>query len=462
MSQSIVSQSRISMDYDPGRNGDGSRTQAQDEEKHEDKQALPQDVYGDEQNAEIKYKVLSWWQAGFLMVAETVSIGILSLPSVVAALGLVPAVILLAAIGLMSTYTGYTMGQFRWRYPHVQSMADAGEVLAGSFGREFLGMGQLLLIVFIMASHLLTFTVAMNTITDHGTCTVVFGVVGLVISYVLCLPRTSAKVSYLSVGSFLSVLSAVLIVMIAVGIQKPWKGELDAVVDTNLYHAFLGVCNIVFSFSGHVAFFSFISELKDPREFPKSLFLLQGTDTILYIVSAVVIYVYAGPDVTSPALGSASTVVGKVAYGVALPTIIIGGVVNGHVASKYVYVRVFRGTDRIHKKDIIAVGSWVGITLGLWVVAWVIASAIPVFNNLLSLIASLFASWFTYGFNGMFWLYLNKSRLFASPMKSFLTVVNFGMIAVAATICGLGLYVSGRALHEDSSSASFSCASNAS
>jgi hypothetical protein len=65
MSQSIVSQSRISMDYDPGRNGDGSRTQAQDEEKHEDKQALPQDVYGDEQNAEIKYKVLSWWYVSF-------------------------------------------------------------------------------------------------------------------------------------------------------------------------------------------------------------------------------------------------------------------------------------------------------------------------------------------------------------------------------------------------------------
>ncbi|KAL5049180.1 hypothetical protein BDW71DRAFT_176299 [Aspergillus fruticulosus] len=461
MSQSIISQP-ISMDYEPGRDGDASKAQVQDEEKHDNKQALPQDVYGDEQDAEIKYKVLSWWQAGFLMVAETVSIGILSLPSVVAALGLVPAVILLVAIGLMSTYTGYTMGQFRWRYPHVQSMADAGEVLAGSFGREFLGMGQLLLIVFIMASHLLTFTVAMNTITDHGTCTVVFGVVGLVISYVLCLPRTSAKVSYLSVGSFLSVLSAVLIVMIAVGVQKPWKGELDAVVDTNLYHAFLGVCNIVFSFSGHVAFFSFISELKDPREFPKSLCLLQGTDTILYIVSAVVIYCYAGPNVTSPALGSASTVVGKVAYGVALPTIIIGGVVNGHVASKYVYVRVFRGTDRIHKKDIVAVGSWVGITFGLWVVAWVIASAIPVFNNLLSLIASLFASWFTYGFNGMFWLYLNKSRLFATPMKGFLTVVNIGMVVVAATICGLGLYVSGRALHEDSSSASFSCANNAS
>ncbi|KAL5335057.1 transmembrane amino acid transporter protein-domain-containing protein [Aspergillus crustosus] len=440
---------------------DAALARAHDEEMNYDKKQVPEDVFGDEEDAEIKYKVLSWWQAGFLMVAETVSIGILSLPSVVATLGLVPAIILLIGFGLMSTYTGYTIGQFRWAYPHVQSMADAGEVLAGTFGREFLGMGQLLLIVFIMASHILTFTVAMNTITDHGTCTIVFGVVGLILSYVLCLPRTSAKVSYLSIASFLSVFSAVMIVMVAVGIQRPWKGELEAVVDTNLYHAFLGVCNIVFSYSGHVAFFGFISELKDPKEYPKSLFLLQGTDTVLYIVSAVVIYCYAGSDVTSPALGSASPIIGKIAYGIALPTIIIGGVVNGNVASKYVYVRIFRKTDRMHKKDLVAVGSWVGIGFGLWVVAWIIASAIPVFNNLLSLIASLFASWFTYGFSGMFWLYLNKDRLFATPMKAFLTVVNFGMIAVAACICGLGLYVSGRALNEDSSKASFSCANNA-
>ncbi|OJJ06613.1 hypothetical protein ASPVEDRAFT_330270 [Aspergillus versicolor CBS 583.65] len=440
---------------DHGRNPD-------DEEKVNDKKALPEDVFGDEENAEIKYKVLSWWQAGFLMVAETVSIGILSLPSVVATLGLVPAVIILAAIGIMSTYTGYVIGQFRWAYPHVQSMADAGEVLAGKFGREFLGMGQLILIIFIMGSHLLTFTVAMNTLTDHGTCSLVFGVVGLVISYVLCLPRSSANVSYLSVISFLSVFSSVLIVMIAVGVERPFDGTPKAVEETNLYHAFLGVCNIVFSFCGHVAFFSFISELKDPREYPKSLFLLQGTDTILYIVSAVVIYCYAGPGVTSPALGSASPIIGKIAYGIALPTIIIGGVVNGHVASKYIYVRLFRKTDRMHKKDFVAVGSWLLITFCTWVLAWIIASAIPVFNNLLSLIASIFASWFTYGFTGMFWLYLNKGRFFSTPMKTFLTLLNIFMIVIAAVICGLGLYVSGRALHEDSSTASFSCANNAS
>lgn len=85
-------------------------------------------------------------------------------------------------------------------------MADAGEVILGSFGRELFGTGQLLLVVFIMASHLLTFTVAMNAITEHGTCSIVFGVVGMVVSYVLCIPRTSAKVSYLSIACALFLL----------------------------------------------------------------------------------------------------------------------------------------------------------------------------------------------------------------------------------------------------------------
>lgn len=110
------------------------------------------------------------------------------------------AIILLVALGLMSTYTGYTIGQFKWAYPHIHSMGDAGEVIMGRFGRELFGTGQLLLVVFIMASHILTFTVAMNSITDHGTCSIVFGVVGSVISFVLCLPRTLAKVSFLSVA----------------------------------------------------------------------------------------------------------------------------------------------------------------------------------------------------------------------------------------------------------------------
>lgn len=71
-----------------------------------------------------------------------------------------------------------------------------------------------------------------------------------------------------------------------------------------------------------------MAELKDPRDYPKALCLLQGLDISLYVLAAVVIYRYGGPDVASPALGSAGPVVSKIAYGIALPTVC-------HVLSKY-------------------------------------------------------------------------------------------------------------------------------
>ncbi|CAI7609789.1 unnamed protein product [Penicillium bialowiezense] len=430
-----------------------------DTEKSLDVPQYKQDAFGDEEFAEVKYKVLKWWQCGLLMVAETVSLGVLSLPAAVAGLGLVPAILVLLFLGCLATYTGYVIGQMKLKYPHISTMADAGEVIGGKWGRELVGGAWIIFFIFIMSSHLLTFTVAMNTITDHGTCSVVFGIVGMVVSFVLSLPRTLVKMSWLSLVSFGSIMASVIIVMIAVGITKPGSGVV-AVVDTDLYHGFSAVCNIVFAFCGHAAFFGLMAELKNPKDFTKSLCLLQGIDMVLYITASLVIYRYAGSGVTSPALGSASPVVAKVAYGIALPTIIIAGVINGHVAFKMVYLRIFQGTDRMHKRDWIAWGSWIGIALGMWVLAWIIATAIPVFSNLLTLITALFASWFTYGLSGVFWLFMNKGLWFSSPRKIALTALNMTIIAIAAVLCGLGLWVSGKALHADSSTASFSCANN--
>ncbi|BCR90719.1 neutral amino acid permease [Aspergillus chevalieri] len=465
MAPQIVDAPPTTVDLETGHESESKKNTGPDEisaidEKKDDQiPAYQQDAFGNEEFAEVKYKVLKWWQCGLLMVAETVSLGVLSLPQAVAGLGLVPAIIILVGLGIMATYTGYVIGQFKWKYPHISNMADAGEVLMGRFGRELLGIGQMLFLVFIMASHILTFTVAMNTITNNGTCSIVFGIVGTIISFICSLPRTLEKMSWLSLVSFISILSAVMITMIAVGVQDD-GAAVEATVKTNLFHGFTAVTNIVFAFSGHAAFFGLMAELKDPRDYPKALCLLQGIDISLYIIAAIVIYRYTGADVASPALGSAGTLVSKIAYGIALPTIIIAGVINGHVAFKYVYIRIFRGTDRMHKRDLVAVGTWIGIGLILWIVAWIIASAIPVFSNLLSLITALFASWFTYGLSGIFWLYMNKGLWFSSPRKIALTLLNVIIVGVGAILCGLGLYVSGKAIHDNPSSASFSCAAS--
>ncbi|MCJ1279136.1 hypothetical protein MMC21_006960 [Puttea exsequens] len=420
------------------------------------------DPFGDESKSEVKYRTMAWWQAGMIMIAETISLGILSLPSTLATVGLVPGVILIGGLGIIATYTGYVIGQFKLAYPRVHNMADAGDVMFGPVGREIFGAAQIMFLVFVMGSHILTFSIMMNTVTSHGTCTIVFGITGLIVCLICTLPRTLKNVSYMAIVSFMSIVGAVMITMVGVGVEKPGDQKVDVTQKIGFAKGFEAVTNIIFAYAGHVAFFSFISELHTPETYPKALYLLQGCDISMYLIVAIVTYRYAGADVASPALGSASPLLRKIAYGVAIPTIVIAGVVNGHVAAKYIYVRMYRGTDRMSKNSWGSFGIWALIVLGLWTIAWMIAEAIPVFNDLLGLISALFASWFTYGLSGVFWLYLNKGRYRESKKKMFLTAVNCGTFSMGAIIMVLGLYSSGTAIKKDSSGSngSFSCADN--
>ncbi|KAJ5746941.1 uncharacterized protein N7511_008637 [Penicillium nucicola] len=420
------------------------------------------DPFGSEEVAEVKYRTMNWWQCGMLMIAENVSLGILSIPSTVAVLGMVPAAILLVFLSTLSWYTGYVIGQFKIRFPHVHSMGDAGEILFGRVGRIVLEIGQLLLLLFVMSSHILTGTIVLSTITDNGACGIVFGVVSLVICFLGALPRTMAKVYWLSLISFVSILTTTIVTMVSIGVESKDPIEFYAFRQVSFYEGFLAFCNIMFGFIAHVTFFALIAETQDPKTFPKSLAMLQITDGVLYLVSGLIIYRFAGPGVKSPAPSSAGPLMKKICYGLAIPTVFIAGIVVGHVACKYVYVRVLRGSPHMHKRSFVGIGTWIGIGGLLWVLAWVIAESIPGFNNLLSFVSALFGSIFSFALPAIFWLYMNKGRYFSTTSKACLTVLNIVIFAIGCFMCGAGLYVSGRALDETASHNSWSCTSEAS
>lgn len=111
--------------------------------------------------------------------------------------------------------------------------------------------------------------------------------------------------------------------------------------------------------------------MKKPQDFPKAVALLQSVEIAMYTITAVVIYVYTGRDGASPALGSAGPIVSKIAYGIAIPTIVIAGVIFGHFSSKYVFVRVFN--NRALPKRTWPV--WTLIVGAVWTAAWIIAES---------------------------------------------------------------------------------------
>jgi hypothetical protein len=272
-----------------------------------------------------------------------------------------------------------------------------------------------------------------------------------------------------------------MVTIIAIGIEAP-DPVTHGINHPSLISGFSATLNIIVSFAGHMAFFSFQSELADPKEYPKALYALQICDTALYLLTAVVIYRYGGDGVASPAFLSTSPVVSKVAFGIAIGTIVIAGVIIGHVGAKTIYVRLFRGTKRMNEKSLISYGTWVLILLVLWVTAWIVANAIPVFNDLLNLMAAAFASWFSFGLEGFFCLHMNRGKmnsvrkislagvnvlliLFCCVMVSFTSTVHtLGTLFIADQHlqCGMGLWVTGASISISvkSAHAPFSCADN--
>lgn len=418
--------------------------------------------FGDQSKAEVQYQTMYWWHAGALMCAETISLGILGLPHVMKTLGLFWGVFSILAFGFLATYTGYVYGQMGIGRPKVASVGDAAGAIFGRWASEIVGASSTLVLLFIMAAHISTFSIAMNVLINHATCSIIFGVVGTVISIICTLPRRLEDMKWFSVASCVSICSAVILTMIGAAVaDKPTDLKIEIFAKPSFLEAMIALLDIILAFAGHVCYFNFIAELKQPRDFTKSLFMMQSITITFYILTAVVIYCYAGNHVMSPALGSAPPLLRKIAYGVAMPTIIIAGVVNGHIAVKSIWLRIWdKDRSVCGEKSWRSRGSWVGLVIGSYLVAWLIAEAIPSFKLLLALISALFMGWFSYGFSGFFWLYLNQTTWRSSKRKLFLTVLNVLVIIIGVLISTVGLYASIKNLSMGAGGKSFACEDN--
>jgi amino acid permease len=127
------------------------------------------------------------------MSAETVSLGVLSLSSATAAVGIVPMAIVILFMSLATVFSGIVLWQVKSRHPTVRSYGDIGQLMLGKPGRWVAEIQVFLLLIFIMAGHVNIFSTMANQIAlaaGHSwQCTVAFKVVATVLSMALNLFR---------------------------------------------------------------------------------------------------------------------------------------------------------------------------------------------------------------------------------------------------------------------------------
>lgn len=401
---------------------------------------------------------------------------------------MIAGVIICVVTGFLAIYTSYVVGQVKLKYPQVLHYSDVGRLMGGRRTGKLLNhiitVMFVLQLVLLVSSHALTGAIAFGTITGWPVCSIVFAVVAAILLFIFAIPPSFSEMAILGYIDFVSIIAAILITLIATGInayKQPggvaasnWSAYPAS--DTTFADAMVACTNIVFAYSFASKFrarrrgrrsylrlllrlmqeplvlsslffpmsvcqFSFMEEMHTPTDYVKSIWSLGLIEIFIYTCTGAIGYAFIGPDVGSPALLSAGPTVSKVAFGIALPVIFISGSINTVTVCRFMMDRAFKNSVVKYVNTVKGWSVWLGMVAVVTVIAWVIAEAIPFFSDLLGIMSSLFISGFTFYIPGAMWLVLiRQGGFFSSTKNTALTLLNIGCIVFGLVILVGGFY----------------------
>ncbi|OGM47951.1 amino acid transporter [Aspergillus bombycis] len=405
-------------------------------------------VFGEITEEGPNYRNVGWLGTTALMMKTQIGLGVLSIPLAFDTLGMIPGVIVLCAIATITTWSDYIVGVFKLAHRDVYGIDDTGALMFGYPGRILFGGAFCLYWIFVAGSGMLGISISLNAVSTHGACTAIFVAVAAVAGFMLASIQTLGRISWIAWVGLFGILTSIFIVTIAVGLQERpsaapqdgvWVSDYKLVASPTFTQAITAISSIVFAYAGTPAFFSIVSEMREPRHYTRSLVICQSVVTVVYIAIGCVVYYYCGSYVSSPALGSAGPTVKKISYGFALPGLLMTTLLVIHLPAKYIFIRLLQGSRHLTANTMIHWVTWLSCTSGIAIVAYIIASAIPVFNDLVSLVGALLGTLMSFQPMGCMWLYDNwsKGKISKSPKWIFMVCWS-GFVILSGTFLMIG------------------------
>lgn len=165
-------------------------------------------VFGELTEDGPNYRAVGWKGTAVLMLKTQIGLGVLSVPSALDSLGLIPGVICLLIIATMTTWSNYIVGVFKKTHKDVYGIDDVGRKLFGRIGYEVFGAAFALYMIFIAGSGMLGVATGLNALSSHGACTAVFVAVAAIIGFSLGSIQTLGRISWLAWVGVVCILSA--------------------------------------------------------------------------------------------------------------------------------------------------------------------------------------------------------------------------------------------------------------
>ncbi|PNS16556.1 hypothetical protein CAC42_56 [Sphaceloma murrayae] len=435
------------------------------------------DLVKEDHKHAIKLRTMSWQKAAWLLIGDQVCLAIMAQSWSLSVLGWVPGIITMLVAGALFWITSITMHKFIMKHPHITDIVEFGYEVFGKSNVAWYFTGFMLLAnnILLIGFHVLTGAKVLNTLSDHSLCTVAFSIIVMVMGIVLSVPRTLNHVSSMSMFSAFCMALAILLFLVFVGIEPnpgygyngtyPEAGEVKTYAfplpGTTWVACMNAVLNITFLWVPQILFPTFIAEMREPQDFPKSLAVLAAVSTFLFIVPPAIGFKYLGQYATAPAFGSLGVVAYKKASFsfVIVPTLIIG-VIYANVTAKFVYGLLMKDSRHKQENTVIGWGVWGAVMAVIWIVAFVFAEVIPSMGDFLSLLGAAFDSFFGFIFFAVAYWRLYRTKLFKGLGRSAMTVVHIFVMICGLFLLGPGLYAAVEAIIADYSGGTtpaFSC-----
>lgn len=343
----------------------------------------------------------------------------------------------------------------------------------GNVAGEIVSFLYVLGYILCVASAILGISTALNAVSEHGACTAIFAFVGLVLVVMFSCVRTWSSMTWPLTVCFFCVIAAVLAVVIGAAqldrpAAAPQTGPYDfgfVAIAHPTFAAGITAANAIFVAStGAPGTIAVISEFRRPQDFTKVTIIAGCIVTTIYLTLSMTMYSYTGQWVATPSLGSAGPLVKKIAYGIALPSLVVSGGIFNHVAAKYVFVRLLRNTKHLQSNSAVHWSTWIGLNVTMGVIAFIFAEAVPVFNYLIALLACVCFAPLSIMLPPLLWMADTGKGSWKGTLKEkSIYAGHVGILILGVFMCVGGIYgasVSIAASTADGLAAVFSCSDN--
>ena len=230
----------------------------------------------------VEFRTVGWFKASVLFLKVVFAVGVLSLPTTLNTLGAVGGTLCVLGFGIFNTYCFVIVGNFRERHRGCHSIADTAGVVGGPICREIAGIFFIIGNLLGTSSAIIGLGTAFNALSYHAICTVAWNVISAVIIALPAALRRFQDIGWVTYVGFVSIYAAVLIVVVGVTQRDrpaaaPPIGDFDlgfsAIKEPTFAAGMVAASTIFYSSSGTSAFLPIMSEMRNPKDYKKALYL---------------------------------------------------------------------------------------------------------------------------------------------------------------------------------------------